>query len=88
VPGRDFATYVELATGQVRRYGSSEPRVLTTLLRALNTIGGFCGDDERRRAIAQAAAMVGEAAEHAIVQAGDRHPITDQARAVVASLSS
>ena len=87
VPGRDFATYVELATGQVRRYGSSEPRVLTTLLRALDTIGGFCPDDVRRRAVAAAAAMVGEAAELAIVQAGDRQPITDQARAVAARLS-
>jgi uncharacterized membrane protein len=85
-PGRDFATYVELATGQIRRYGSNEPRVLTTLLRALETVGGFCVDDVRRHAVADAAAMVGEAAEHAIVQAGDRTPITDQARAVAARL--
>ena len=85
-PGRDFATYVELATGQVRRYGSNEPRVLTTLLRALDTVGGFCVDDVRRHAVADAVAMVGEAAEHAIVQAGDRTPITDQARAVAARL--
>jgi uncharacterized membrane protein len=88
VPGRNFATYVELATGQIRRYGCSEPRVLNTLLRALDAVGDFCVDAERRRAIAEAAAMVGEAAEHAIVQAGDRHPITDQARAVTARLSA
>lgn len=85
-PGRDFATYVELATGQIRRYGASEPRVLTTLLRALNTVGGFCLDEGRRHDIADAAAMVGEAADHAIVQAGDRNPITDQARDVAARL--
>jgi uncharacterized membrane protein len=62
--------------------------VLNTLLRALDAVGDFCVDAERRRAIAEAAAMVGEAAEHAIVQAGDRHPITDQARAVTARLSA
>lgn len=88
VPGRDFATYVELATGQIRRYGCSEPRVLTTLLRALDTIGHFCLDDARRRAIADTALMVGEAAEHAIVQQGDRQPIINQARAVAARMTS
>jgi uncharacterized membrane protein len=82
VPGRDFATYLELATGQVRRYGCAEPRVLMTLLRALAAIGGFCPDDERRRAVAASVALVEEAAGRGIVQDADRIPITDHARAV------
>jgi uncharacterized membrane protein len=87
VPGRDWATYVELATGQVRRYGCTEPRVLTTLLRALDAIGGFCHDDERRQVVAHSVALVEEAAERAITQDADRTPITAQARAIHARLT-
>ncbi len=87
VPGRDFAYYVDLATGQIRRYGTSEPRVLGSLLRVLNRLGPFCRDDQRRRTLARTAALVADAAEHGIVQEGDRQGVTDEARSVQARLS-
>ena len=86
VPGRDFATYLELATGQIRRYGSAEPRVVTTLLRMLDTLGPFCRDDERRSAVSAVVSLVAEAAARDIVQPADRTPIADQAAAVHARL--
>lgn len=86
VPGRDFAYYVELATGQIRRYGCTEPRVLNALLKILATIGPFCRDDDARAVLARTAELVGEAAE-AIVQEGDRRPVTERARAVLSKLS-
>jgi uncharacterized membrane protein len=87
VPGRTFAYYVELGTGQIRRYGASEPRVLAALLRTLGTIAPFCRDDVARRPVTEAVALVGEAAELSIVQDGDRRPVTERAQALLSSLS-
>jgi uncharacterized membrane protein len=87
VPGRSFADYVELATGQIRRYGASEPRVLEDMVRVLGTLGSFCHDDATRAALINAVGLVEEAAENAILQEGDRRPVTDQARAVHARLT-
>jgi uncharacterized membrane protein len=88
VPGRAFAYYVDLATGQIRRYGSSEPRVLGSLLRVLNRLGPFCRDDQRRHTLAATAALVADAADHGIVQAADRQAVTDEAHVVQQRLSN
>jgi uncharacterized membrane protein len=87
VPGRDFAYYVELATGQIRRYGAGEPRVLMDLVKVLGTLGSFCRDDAARRVLVDALTLVLEAAEQSIAQAGDRLPVTAQAQATLARLS-
>jgi uncharacterized membrane protein len=86
VPARDFAYYVELGTGQIRRYGCAEPRVLNALLKVLGTLGQFCRDDDARAVLAHSAGLVAEAAD-AIVQEGDRRPVTERARAVLSKLS-
>ncbi|MBO0846420.1 MAG: DUF2254 domain-containing protein [Nocardioides sp.] len=87
VPGRDFAYYVDLATGQIRRYGCTEPRVLGALVKVLGTLGPFCRDDVTRGVLVSNLALVREAAEHSIAQEGDRHPILQQAGAVLGRLS-
>jgi uncharacterized membrane protein len=87
VPGRDFAYYVELGTGQIRRYGASEPRVLADLLRVLGTIAPFCRDELALRPVIEAVGLVEEAAEHAVVQEGDRRPVLDQAELLLERLS-
>ena len=48
VPGRDLSYYLDLATGQIRRYGCAEPRVDRALLRVLATTGRFCDDPADR----------------------------------------
>lgn len=87
VPGRDFAYYVDLATGQIRRYGCNEPRVLGSLLRVLRRLGPFCRGDERRRTLAATVSLVADAAEHGIVQDSDRQSVSDEARSAQAHLS-
>ena len=52
VPGRDLSYYLDLATGQIRRYGCAEPRVDRALLRVLATTGRFCHDPDDRALIA------------------------------------
>jgi len=87
VPGRDFAYYVELGTGQIRRYGASEPRVLADLLKVLGAIAPFCRDDVALRPLIEAVSLVGEAAEQSIVQDRDRRPVTERSQALLSSLS-
>ena len=87
IPARDFAYYVELGTGQIRRYGASEPRVLGDLVKVLGTIAPFCRDEAARRPLVEAVALVVEAAEQSIVQQGDRRPVTQRAEALLARLS-
>jgi uncharacterized membrane protein len=83
VPGRDLAYYVELATGQVRRYGANEPRVARALLRVLATTGRFCHDDAGRTVIAHHVRLVMEAAETRIAQPADLEPVTAHGESVL-----
>jgi uncharacterized membrane protein len=87
VPGRDFTTYLDLATSQIRRYGATEPRVLGALVQVLGKLGPFCRDESGRRALAAALELVVEAAEQGIAQDGDRAPVTTQAAAALATLA-
>jgi uncharacterized membrane protein len=87
VRGRDLAYYVELATGQVRRYGRHEPRVLRALLRVLDTTGRFCRPEDRPT-IAHHVQLVLEAGERAVVQAADLAPVLEHGRQVLERLGS
>jgi hypothetical protein len=53
----------------------------------LSRLGPFCRDDERRVTLAATVSLVADAAEHGIVQQGDRQHVTDEARSVLARLS-
>jgi uncharacterized membrane protein len=87
MPGRDLAYFLELATGQSRRYGASEPRVLRALIRVLRSTGQFCIDDERRALVALHVRLVQEAAEQNIAQRADLAPVTDAAEQVLREVS-
>lgn len=58
VPDRDLRYYLELACGQLRRFGGSEPSVLVSLLRMLRDVACACRDDDQRVAVAEAADRV------------------------------
>ncbi|MBT2568824.1 DUF2254 domain-containing protein [Arthrobacter sp. ISL-85] len=47
VPARDFAYLVDLALGQVRRYGANEPRVVRALLRVCSDLVWFASAPHR-----------------------------------------
>jgi uncharacterized membrane protein len=87
VPGRDLAYYVELATGQVRRYGSHEPRVVRALLRVLASTGRFCREDASRRVVADHVRLVLEAAEERIAQPADLRPVTEHGERVLRAVT-
>ena len=87
IPGRDFAYYVDLACGQIRRYGRSEPRVMLALLRILRSTGRFCADDDTRAVLAQQVRLVLADAEAAIVQPADLAPVQQDAERVLREVS-
>jgi len=83
VRGRDLAYYLDLATGQPRRYGAAEPRVVRALLRVLRNTSAFCLRDADRDQVAVQVRMVLEAAEAAIRQPADLAPVREFGDAVL-----
>src|SRR6478609_8133727 len=86
VPGRDLSYYLDLATGQIRRYGCAEPRVDRALLRVLATTGTFCHDPADRRLIAGHVRLVVEDAERTVAQPADLEPVRAHADLVLHQL--
>jgi uncharacterized membrane protein len=88
MPGRDLAYYLDLATGQIRRYGCAEPRVDRALLRVLEGTGRFCVDPGDRALVAAQARLVLEAAEQSIQQTEDLAPVRAHADSVLRELQA
>ena len=86
VPGRDLSYYLDLATGQIRRYGCAEPRVDRALLRVLATTGRFCHDPDDRALIAGHVQLVVDDAQRAIAQPADLAPVRAHADLVLHQL--
>ncbi|HEY0694275.1 MAG TPA: DUF2254 domain-containing protein [Kribbella sp.] len=83
VPARNLADYLDLACGQVRRYGRAEPRVDRALLRILHSTGQFCRDDAGRSLVARQVRLVLADAERAIEQPADFVPVREHAERVL-----
>jgi uncharacterized membrane protein len=83
VPHRDLGYFLDLAFGQIRRYGAAEPRVIEALLRALRTTGRFCADDACRALVADQVRLVLADAEASIRQAADLSPVREHADRVL-----
>ncbi|WP_104525276.1 DUF2254 domain-containing protein [Blastococcus atacamensis] len=58
VPDRDLRYYLELAAGQVARFGASEPTLIAALLRMLRDVAVACRDDHQRADVARVADLV------------------------------
>ncbi len=78
VPDRDLRYYLDLACGQVRRYGRGDPTVLMAVLRLLRDVATAARDDEQRREVQQQAALVVEALDPSM-QDPDRAAVGDMA---------
>ncbi|MBA4022885.1 MAG: DUF2254 domain-containing protein [Gordonia sp.] len=73
VPARDFGEYLDLACGQIRRYGAGEPAVAVALVRALTAVA-HCLDGEatgRRTAIDRQLTLIVEDAQRRTAQPDD-----------------
>jgi uncharacterized membrane protein len=86
VPGRDFDYLMELALGQVRRYGASEPRVVRALLRVCRDLAWF-SDEVHRAVIRTYVETLLDDVRRVIPQAADREPLLEEGSAVMAALA-
>lgn len=86
VPARDFEYLLELALGQVRRYGANEPRVVRALLRVCRDVGGF-GDEAHRAVVRRYVETLLDDVQRMVPQTADREPLLAEGAAVLAVLA-
>jgi uncharacterized membrane protein len=86
VPDRDLPYYLDLTCGQLRRFGSSEPTLLQALMRMLRDVANACRDDEQRKHVAEAAALVVDALDDDAAPY-DREVVEDMMRRVQLALA-
>ncbi|OSC41069.1 DUF2254 domain-containing protein [Mycobacterium decipiens] len=77
VPG--FATYLQVACAQIRRYGTREPLVLAALLQLLSAVAQQCVDPSRRAAVKTHIALVVRTAQREFADESDRAMIVGAA---------
>jgi uncharacterized membrane protein len=77
---------MELALGQVRRYGASEPRVVRALLRVCRDVAWF-GDEVHRVVVRRYVETLLDDVRRTIPQAADREPLLAEGGAMLADLA-
>ncbi|WP_334171086.1 DUF2254 domain-containing protein [Sinomonas sp.] len=86
VPGRDFEYLLDLALGQVRRYGANEPRVVRALLRACRDLAWF-GDADHRVVVRRYVATLMDDVARMVPQVADREPLLAEGAGVIETLA-
>lgn len=87
LPARDFAYLVDLALGQVRRYGANEPRVVRALLRVCGDLAWF-GDEAHRAVVRQYVETLLSDATRLVAQPADREPLLAEGAAVLEAFNA
>ena len=82
VPARDFAYLVDLALGQVRRYGANEPRVVRALLRVCRDLLWF-GDAAHHAVVRRYVETLLSDVTRRVAQPADREPLLAEGAAVL-----
>ena len=82
VPARDFAYLVDLALGQVRRYGAGEPRVVRALLRVCSDLAWF-GSAAHHAVVRQYVETLLSDVSRLVAQPADRDPLLAEGAALL-----
>ncbi|MCX5044125.1 DUF2254 domain-containing protein [Aldersonia sp. NBC_00410] len=90
IPARDFASYLDLACGQIRRFGASEPTIAQALIEMLTTAtNALAADaDGRRASIGNELDLVLADAQRCIAQRADLTPVQHDGSALRALLAN
>ena len=86
VPFVSFEGYLDLACGQIRRYGAGEPVIARALLGLLRVVAGVVTGDDNREALRRQADMVLAASEHQTFDPRDLDDVRAGATAVQRAL--
>ncbi|HEU5408784.1 MAG TPA: DUF2254 domain-containing protein [Nitrospira sp.] len=71
IPFPDFSDYLQLGTGQIRRFGAKEPAVARSLIQLLKNVCSSTTREDRRMAAARHIRLVLEEAKREITQPAD-----------------
>jgi uncharacterized membrane protein len=85
-PARDWAYYIDLGLGQVRRFGHTEPRVVLALLRVARDLGTLC-PAPRLAALREYVEVLLEDVRRDVPQPADRDPLLQRGNQLIADLS-
>lgn len=75
LPRPGYPAYLDLAVGQIRRYGANEPAVVIALLRLLLDLARLARTTEAHDAVQREARLVLEDAEREVAQPADLEPL-------------
>ncbi|WP_036518393.1 DUF2254 domain-containing protein, partial [Nocardia sp. 348MFTsu5.1] len=80
-PARDFEGYLDLACGQIRRYGATEPAVALALIEMLSSVASCLGPESasRRAALVTQLDLILDDAHRNIAQPADLEPVVRHA---------
>ena len=85
VLGRDWAYFIDLGLGQVRRFGHSEPRVVLALLRVARDLGTLCAGP-RLDALRDFVRALLDDVKRDVAQRADRDPLVERGDRLLAEL--
>ncbi|HEY9310715.1 DUF2254 domain-containing protein [Williamsia sp.] len=76
-PASDFEGYLDLACGQIRRYGATEPAIALALIEMLTSVASCLGPESegRRTAVAMQLDLILDDAHRSIAQPADLEPV-------------
>lgn len=88
IPFPDFADYLQLSTGQIRRFGAKEPAVARSLLQLLKNVCSSTTSENRRVAAARHIQLVLEEAKREITQPADVESLLADGNHVLSALEA
>ena len=88
IPFPSFADYLQLGTGQIRRYGAKEPTVSRSLIQLLKNVCTSTASQDRRAAAARHIRLVMEEAKREIKQSVDAESLLAYGDEVLRALAA
>lgn len=88
IPFPDFADYLQLGMGQIRRFGAKEPAVARSLIELLKNVCSSTGSEDRRAAAVRHIRLVLEEVKRDITQSGDVERLLAEGDEVLRALAA
>ena len=86
IPARDWAYFIDLGLGQVRRFGHTEPRVVLALLRVARDLGTLC-HGSRMTSLREYVTVLLDDVKQDITQPADRDPLLERGNRLLSELA-
>jgi len=88
IPFPDFADYLQLGTGQIRRFGAKEPAVARSLIQLFKSVCSSTSSEDRRAAAAGHIRLVLEEAQRKITPSADAETVLTDGNEVLSALAA